>query len=487
MFFVFSDIALRPLIVYNNEAWKKCAPHSRADKKECGMQIQTDINKMNTNKNIFLMSVPIFVELMLQLLVGNVDQMMVSRVSQVSVAAIVNANQIMNLVIIVLSMASGAATVILSQYLGAGDKVSASKTCMVSIVMVGALGILSTLFIMVGYGPIYRAIKVPEEVMGEASLYLIIVGAFVVVQGLYLVFSSIIRAYAMMKEIMFVSIVMNILNIAGNAALINGWFGLPRLGAIGAAISTDISKLVGLVLMILLFKKRTDLKLKLEYLRPFPVRILKKLCRLAIPAGVESLSYNLSQMCILGVVNSFGTLVTVTKGYCSIFANLSYVYALAIAAATQVVLGYLIGGKHLELIQKRVNATNKVAICACVGMSILFYLGSDYVFLLFTDNPQVLALGRRILFLEIFLEIGRAVNIVMTKCLIAVGDAITPTVVGVVFQWGVAFVGAWIFALVFGWGLEGVWIAMVLDECMRGLIFAIHFKRERWKKMFRTA
>ena len=70
----------------------------------------------------------------------------------------------------------------------------------------------------------------------------------------------------------------------------------------------------------------------------------------------------------------------------------------------------------------------------------------------------------------------------MTKCLIAVGDAVTPTVVGVSFQWGVAFVGAWVFGIIFGWGLEGVWVAMAIDECLRGLIFAVHFKKQRWKK-----
>lgn len=449
------------------------------------MHFQTDISKMNTNKNLFLMSIPIFVELMLQLLVGNVDQIMVSRVSQGSVAAIVNANQIMNLVIIVLSMAATATTVILSQYLGAGDRTNSSKVCMVSLVMITVLGFLSTILIFVGHVSIYRAIQVPEEVFGEASLYLRIVGSFIVVQGLYLTFSSIIRAFAMMKEVMFVSIVMNVLNIIGNAILINGWFGLPRLGAIGAAVSTDISKLVGLFLMIWLFLKRTDIKLGIKFLRPFPMQILKNLCRLAIPSGVESLSYNMSQMCILGIVNGFGTMVTVTKGYCSIFANLSYVYALAIASATQVVLGYLIGGKRIELIQKRVNSTMKVALCACVGMAVLLYLSSDFIFLMFTDDPEILTLGKRILFIEIFLEIGRAINIVMTKCLIAVGDAVTPTVVGVIFQWGVAFVGAWVFGVIFDWGLEGIWIAMTIDECMRGLIFAVHFKKERWKKMFR--
>ena len=450
------------------------------------MRHQTDIDKMNTNRNLFFMSLPIFVELLLQLLVGNIDQMMVSRVSQQSVASIVNANQIMNLVIIVLSMASTAATVILSQYLGAEDKANSSRTCMVSILMITVVSLLSTLLVFAGYKPLYKALRVPEEIFDEASLYLLIVGACITVQGLYLIFSAIIRAFAMMKEVMIVSIVMNVMNIIGNAILINGWFGMPRLGAVGAAVSTDISKLVGLGLMILLFVKRTNVKLGLRFLKPFPVQIMKKLCLLAVPSGVESVSYNMSQMCILGIVNSFGTMVTVTKGYCSIFANLAYVYAMAIASATQIVLGYLIGAKKIDLIQKRVNATQKVALAACVGLAVLLFLGSNYIFLIFTDDPEIIALGRRILFIEIFLEIGRAVNIVMTKCLIAVGDAVTPTVVGVSFQWGVAFVGAWVFGIIFGWGLEGVWVAMAIDECLRGLIFVVHFKKERWKKVFRS-
>ena len=449
------------------------------------MKYQNDIDKMNTNRNLFLMSLPIFVELLLQLLVGNVDQMMVSRVSQPSVAAIVNANQIMNLVIIVLSMASTAVTVILSQYLGAQDEKNASRTCMVSIVLIGGVSLAATILVFAGQTPLYRAIHVPEEVFDEASLYLLIVGAFILVQGLYLTFSAMIRAFAMVKEVMIISVIMNAMNIVGNAILINGWFGMPQLGAVGAAISTDISKLVGLALMIGMFFKSRRVKMGMSYLRPFPVQILKNLCLLAIPTGVESFSYNLSQMMILGIVNSFGTLVTVTKGYCTIFANIDYVYAMAIATATQIVLGYLIGARRLNDIQKRVNATLKVAIAACVGMAVLMCLGGKYIFLIFTDNPEIIALGRRILVIEIVLEIGRAVNIVMTKCLIAVGDVLTPTTVGITFQWVVAAAGSWLLGSKLGWGLEGVWIAMAADECVRGLIYAVHFKKERWKKNFK--
>ncbi|MFQ8842101.1 MAG: MATE family efflux transporter [Clostridium fessum] len=92
-------------------------------------------------------------------------------------------------------------------------------------------------------------------------------------------------------------------------------------------------------------------------------------------------------MIILGIVNSFGTLVTVTKGYCTIFANIDYVYAMAIATATQIVLGYLIGARRLNDIQKRVNATLKVAIAACVGMAVLMCLGRQIHFPDFHRQP----------------------------------------------------------------------------------------------------
>ena len=68
---------------------------------------------------------------------------------------------------------------------------------------------------------------------------------------------------------------------------------------------------------------------------------------------------------------------------------------------------------------------------------------------------------------------------------IAVGDVLTPTTVGITFQWVVAAAGSWLLGSKLGWGLEGVWIAMAADECVRGLIYAVHFKKERWKKNFK--
>lgn len=440
-------------------------------------------NEMNTHKKIFKMTIPIFIELLLQLLVGNIDQIMVSRFSQNSVAAIVNGNQIMNLVIIVLNMISMAATIILSKYLGAKDKKSSSKVCMVSFSMITIISGMITALVLLGEKAIFRGMHVPEEIFRETCLYLTIVASFTIVQGLYLNIAAVLRAYTFMKEVMYVSVIMNILNICGNAILINGWLGAPRLGLIGAAISTVVSKTIGLCLMIYLYRRKVDLKLGFQYLHPFPKEIFHGLCKLAFPAGIESFSYQVSQMCILGIVNVFGTTVTATKGYCSILANFSFVYAIAIAQATQIVMGYLLGAKMVDEIAKRVWSTVKIAFIVCEIITLILFFSSDLVLGVFTSDPAVLALGKRIFFLEFFLEIGRAINICMTRALIAVGDAKTPMIVGIVGHWFIAFAGSYLLGIICNLGLEGVWIAMAIDECVRGFIYVIRFKQGKWKVM----
>ncbi|QHQ59510.1 MATE family efflux transporter [Anaerocolumna sedimenticola] len=446
------------------------------------MDEQQKILKMNTNLNLFKMSIPLFVELMLQLMVGNMDQIMISHYSQKSVAAIVNGNQIMNLVIIVLNMISMGTTVVLSQYLGARDKEGTSKTCMMSLTLITGISIFLTIVVIIFHRNIFKIMNIGPDILDEASTYFVIIASFILVQGFYLNFAAILRTFTLMKEVMFISIIMNILNICGNAILINGLFGVPQLGIKGAAISTVISKIIGLIIIIYLFKKKLDVSLGIKYLKPFPVNIMNKLCKIAFPSGIESFSYNLSQMCILGVINTFGTMVTATKGYCSILANFSFIYAIALSQATQIMIGYLIGAKLFDAIEKRVWNTVRVSLTVCLGFTLILYLKSDLVLQMFTNDPEVLQLGKRILFIEFFLEIGRAINIGLIRALIAVGDVKAPMIAGVIGQWAVALTFSYIFGKVFGWGLEGVWIAMAMDECGRGFVFFLRFRRNKWKR-----
>lgn len=435
-----------------------------------------------TTAKVFKMSLPIFVELLLQLLVGNIDQFMMSQHSQDSVTAIGNANQIMHIIIVVLNIMSSATTIVLTQYIGAKNKRMKSVTCMTSLSVIGCFSLVLSAIVVFLHRQIFTLMNVHERIMDEASSYIFIIGLCIVVQGLYLVMASILRSYSLMKEVMFTSVLMNVINIFGNAVLLNGYFGLPKLGIVGVAISTNISKIIGLVLLFVIFFRKTQTPLGLRFLRPFPVETVKRLLYIAIPSGAEGLSYNLSQLVILSFINPYGTAVVNTKIYASMIANISYVYANAIAQATQIAVGYLLGSGDKEAVVKRVWSTVRISFCVCVGVTMISYLNSDFAFGIFTDNPEILSLGKKILAIEIVLECGRAMNIVLVKMLCSTGDVVLPVCVGIFCQWFVAALLGYILGTVLGLGLQGIWIAMAIDECSRGLVFIFRFRSGAWKK-----
>ena len=439
------------------------------------------IKEKYDNKTIFMMSLPIFVELLLQLLVGNIDQFMISKYSQEAVAAIGNGNQIMNIVIVVLNVMSVSTTILISQYLGAKNKSKGSEVSTASLLISSVFSILITILVILFNKQLFMWLKVPNEILAETSRYTVIIASFVLIQGIYMTINSILRSYALMKEVMYVSILMNMINIIGNAILINGLFKAPRLGIVGAAISTNFSKCIGLIAVTIILIKKVDIKISLKYLKPFPIDTIKKLLFIGLPSGGESLSYNLSQMIILKVVNIFGTSVIATRVYGNMLANVCYVYSLAIGQATQVVIGYLIGAGREDEVENRVWSVSVISLVVSLAVTILIYFNSDAVFGIFSKDPVVLALGKKIIFIEIFLEIGRAINIVMTKCLIAAGDVYYPVLTTLTFSWVVAVGGSYILGLKLGLGLQGVWLAMMMDELIRAVIFAIRFKSCKWK------
>ena len=89
---------------------------------------------------------------------------------------------------------------------------------------------------------------------------------------------------------------------------------------------------------------------------------------------------------------------------------------------------------------------------------------------------------RQILLVELVLEIGRSVNIVMVRGLTTAGDVWFPVLVGIFSMWAVAVFGGWLLGSLLGLGLVGIWIAMACDECLRGVLFVIRFRRGAWKK-----
>lgn len=428
------------------------------------------------------MTWPVFIELLLQMLVGNIDQIMLSRYNATAVAAVGNANQIMTTLILTFNVISLAATIMLSQYLGAREYDKVEQIYTLAVCLNLAVSLVITTGLLLGADGLFSLMQVPMEARPEAKSYLLITALSLPCQALMLTFSAFLRAHTKMLVIMLSTGAINLINIVGNTAFIYGLGPMPQLGAAGAAISTSICRTVGMLMMIFAFFHTVqNARVSLKVLRPFPTGLLKRFLGIGLPAGGEGLSYNLSQSTSLVFVNLMGTFAVTTRMYCVMFAQVCYMLINAVSQAVAIVVGYCVGAKDFDQADRQNWKVLKTFTPITLIIAAVLAVFSQPLLSLFSSDPQVIALGQKVMIVEVILELGRCFNIVMVRNLQAVGDVRFPVLVGIASQWIVGVGVAWLLGIHFGLGLVGVWMAFALDENLRAVIFVIRWKRGGWR------
>ena len=116
-----------------------------------------------------------------------------------------------------------------------------------------------------------------------------------------------------------------------------------------------------------------------------------------------------------------------------------------------------------------------------IAIAVANYLISPWTLRFFSENEQIVAIGREVLFVAIFLELGRCVNLVVIRSMRAAGDVVFPTVLGIVSMWGISVVGAYVFGIAMKRGLCGIWIGMAADEIFRAVVVLVRWKIGTWR------
>lgn len=437
--------------------------------------------EINENTSLFKLGWPIFVQVLLAMCIGYIDTFMLSHYSQTAVGGISNANQIIGLLTLAFSVISSATGVIVAQYLGAKLKEELNKIYTVSIAFNLALSVVISFILLVFSRQIFTLMKVPSNLLPDAISYMKIVGGVVFVEAVFDTFSQIFRNNGMTKIGMVISLGMNILNICGNYLFLFGPLSYLNLGVKGVAISSAFSKCVALVTAIIFFMKKIDGSISFKYLVPFPKDILKKLLKLGIPTAGENISYNIAQVVILMMVNTMGLTAINAKAYCSILSNFAYLYSVSAAMATAIVTGHSVGANKYDAAYRKVIKTLEGALVSAVAIAMVSYAISGFTLRWFTTDADIIALGKKVLLVCIFLEIGRATNLVVINSMRAAGDVKFPTYLGMASMWGVSVVGGYIFGIAFDLGLVGIWIAMAMDEIVRGIVVLIRWIHGGWR------
>lgn len=280
---------------------------------------------------------------------------------------------------------------------------------------------------------------------------------------------------------MWVALLINIINIVGNYLLIFGHAGLPRLGIVGAGISTMACRFVAVILLAYILFTRVTGVPPLRYFKPFPWDKIKNLLIVGLPAAGENLSYDLSQVVITYFAVLLGAASLTTRTYTMHIVMFSYVFAIAIGHGASITIGHLVGRARNQAAFSLEKYSIRWALVVSVAISLLTAIFGKQIFSLLSHNPDVIRLGVIVLLVDVVLEIGRAVNITAVNSLIASGDVLFPFWTGVIVMWGVATLLAYVLGVWLGWGLVGIWLAMALDELIRAAVFERRWRSCKWQ------
>ena len=439
-------------------------------------------NYLFDNKALTALIIPLIIEQFLAVLVGMADSIMIASVGEAAVSGVSLVDNIMVLLINIFSALATGGAVVAGQYLGQKRKKEACKASTQLIWFTTLLSLIIMVIVYLGKDWILQGVfgKIEPDVMGHARTYLLIVSASIPFLAMYNGGAAIFRAMGNSRVSMQVSIVMNIINVSGNAVLIYGF----HRGTEGVAIPTLVSRMVAAVMIvILLCNPKRMLHLERTWKYHFDGKMVKRILSIGVPNGMESSMFQLGKIIVLSLVSSFGTYAIAANAVSNAVALFQVLPGMAISLAVTTVIARCVGAGDYEQVR---YYTRKLMLITYVGMWIV----NGIIFLLMPvilDAYQLSDLTAKttqsiLMFHSVSAMLIWPVSFTLPGTFRAAGDAKTCMVISILSMWIFRIVFSYVLGKYFGMGVFGVWVAMVIDWIFRAICFTIRYFSGKWKK-----
>jgi putative MATE family efflux protein len=425
---------------------------------------------------------PIFVEQGLHVLVGTVDTLMVSHVSDDAVAALGQAGQVVYLSIIFFSFVGIGASIVITHHLGAKDRTGADRIATAAIAVNTWIGLVVSLLVFAFAEPMLRLMQLPERLLPLALQFLPLMGGTLFLEAQNIAMGAVLRAHGHTRDPMWVTAVQNVLNALGNCLLLFGLFGLPRMGVTGVAISGVVSRLVAYAAFWILVRRRTGVRTRLRDYVTFPVREVRRILHIGLPAAGENLCWWLAFMVSTVFIARMGPTSLAVQSYVMQVSMWVILFGISVGFATEILVGHRVGaGQFDEAYHELLRSLKTGFVLVCCAI-VPIAAAAPFIMGRFSHDAAIIAGGAVLLRMGLILEPGRVFNVVVISSLRATGDTRFPLYMGLASMWGIWVPLAWLLGLKLGLGLPGIWIAMMTDEWFRATMMYRRWKRRRWVK-----
>jgi putative MATE family efflux protein len=429
------------------------------------------------------LSLPLILEVTFVIVVTNLVVWMLSIYDDSVAGAISIAGQINNMIFLFFSIISMGAGILLAQSVGAKSNHRRQEIFSIALFFAFLFAIIGTLIYLLFYKEIFSFYQLESQVQAFAEQYGLILAPLFIINAFFLVFNQTLYAHGKTMQAFIALMFCDISILLASYALIFGipFLGIPSLGVVGAALAIAIGRLVYFSFLAYFIRSHLKLKFRFPCTNPFKLKITKILFKVGAPATFENISYTLFMILMTRLIAGYGTEAIVAKAYFDSLAMFTYFIMAALANASAIRVGQLVGAGEFVEAESTIKYSLRVAYIATIVPSLTLALLVGVIGRLFTDNPAILAMMTGIAIADVFLEIGRVMNVVVNRAIKASGDARYPLISIIIIQWVIILPLALLFGDIFALGLVGIWIALAIDEMIRGANLYIRWKSKRWQ------
>lgn len=437
--------------------------------------------QMFSNTDLRKLIVPIIIEQFLAMLVGLADTLMISYAGEAAVSGVSLVNQLNNVFILVFTALASGGAVVASQYMGRGDREDGSLasgqlvmiTTVISVVLTAVALLFSTQILGLLFG------NVEPDVMAASKEYLRISAYSFPFLAVYNGCAGLFRSMGKTREVMNVSIVMNLINVVGNAI---GIFGL-HAGVAGVAWPSFLSRaFAAVVTFVWVFNKDNALYVTWKGLLSWNGGMQKRIFRIAVPNSIESGLFQLSKVALSSIVALFGTTQIAANGVAQSFWSVAALFNSAIGPAFITVIGRYMGAGDREGAEYYAQKLLRITYIGTALWNVVFFVLTFPLLGLFDISAQAKTL---VIWLCLMHNIGCSlfspVAFSLSNGLRAAGD-VTYTMFAAIFSTVVCRVAfSYLYGIVLNWGVMGIGLAMVTDWCIKCILIWVRYRGGKWK------
>jgi putative MATE family efflux protein len=435
------------------------------------------------NRSLLHLLWPLVVEQILTVTMGIADTVMVSSVGEYAVSAVSIVDNINNLLIIAFVALATGGTVVVSQYIGRLDTHNvnlASRQLM--YVAAGASLLLMTITLAL-LGPILRLVygNIAADVMDAALVYFLLTALSYPFLAIYNSTAALFRAMANSRVPMFIALLVNVLNIGGNAVFIYGF----HMGTEGAGLSTLICRIIAAVILtaMLMSKRSKTISLANLFRVKLVLPMIRSILNVGIPSGLENSMFQFGRLLVVRIFTVFGTAAIAANAVTSVINSLCFMPGMAYGMAILTVAGQCIGANNYDGARKHTVKIIKICYATLITLGMINFVFMEQIVSLFRLSPEAHDMAKSFLVVHCIAQaLFWPLSFALPNAMRAAGDARFCMIVAVVSMWTIRVIAAYLITYALGFGPIGVWYAMGGDFLFRSVCYVRRWRGGRWQE-----